>query len=131
MGNIEQLATQTKAVVAAALDALSVRQQLIATNLANANTADYKILRVDFEQAMREAMRSAGSDAAARLENLDAFREALADGGHTRRSTVSAVDLEQEMVQLNDTVLRYNALIQGLGKYGSLTRMAISGEVKS
>jgi len=128
---LDELSTLTSATVATALDALSVRQQLIAANLANAGSAGYSPARVDFETALRRELESGGDRSV--LETLDALarlRAGLTEGHFTSRSEQQGVEIDLEMLRLNETVIRYQALIQGLGKYGSLTRMAISGEVK-
>jgi flagellar basal-body rod protein FlgB len=128
---LDELSTLTSATVGTALDALSMRQQLIAANLANASSAGYSPARVDFETALRRELESGGDRSAA--ETLDALHKLRADineGHFTSRSQSQGVEIDLEMLRLNETVIRYQALIQGLGKYGSLARMAISGEVK-
>jgi hypothetical protein len=64
------------------------------------------------------------------LRALSELRSDLKRGEHTHRAPAGAIELDLEMLRLNDTVIRYQALIQGLGKYGSLARMAVTGEVK-
>ena len=128
---IDSLDTVTSTTVAAALDALQLRQQSIAANLANAGSAGYSPARVDFETALSRELESGGDRSV--QETLDALaklRAGLNEGQFTSRSQQQGVEIDLEMLRLNETVIRYQALIQGLGKYGSLTRMAISGEVK-
>jgi flagellar basal-body rod protein FlgB len=119
---IDQLGSITSSAVAAALDGLALRQQVIAGNIANAGSIDYSVRKVDFESALQAELSRAGG--------LDEFRQELKSGAFTSESPGTAVELDIEMLRLNDTVLRYQALVQGLGKYGSLARMAITGEVK-
>lgn len=128
---LDDLSTLTSATVATALDALSVRQQLIAANLANAGSAGYSPARVDFETALRRELESGGDRTVPEtLDALARLRAGLNEGHFTNRSQSQGVQIDLEMLRLNETVIRYQALIQGIGKYGSLTRMAISGEVK-
>jgi flagellar basal-body rod protein FlgB len=129
---LDELSSVTSATVATALDALSLRQQLIAANLANAGSAGYSAARVDFETALRRELESGDSQPA--TETLDALarlRAGLSEGQYTSRVSEQGVEIDLEMLRLNETVIRYQALIQGLGKYGSLARMAISGEVNT
>jgi len=131
MSMLDSLSTVASSTVHVALDALALRQQLISTNLANANSAQYGSYRIDFEQALqREVDSSATRSPAETLESLRSLRGELSSGAHIKESASAAVEIDQEMIRLNETVIRYQALIQGLGKYGSLARMAISGEVK-
>jgi flagellar basal-body rod protein FlgB len=124
---IDQLSTVTSATVSVALDALSQRQQLIARNLANLG-GEGSASEIDFESALARALESDG-DATASNESLARLREDLAAGQLTRNGAYTA-SADVELVRLNDTVIRYQALIQALGKHGSLTRMAIAGEIK-
>ena len=129
---IDELSTVTSATVATALDALALRQQLIAANLANAGSAGYSAARVSFEDALRQELASGVSES--KSETLAALRElraSLSEGEFTQRSSEPGVEIDLEMLRLNETVIRYQALIQGLGKYGSLARMAITGEAKT
>ena len=128
---IDSLDTVTSTTVAAALDALQLRQQSIAANLANAGSAGYVSQNVSFEAALLQALESdpEGSKSAS-LGKLGEFRDSLKDGAYTQKAAKTGVEIDLEMVRLNETVIQYQALIQGLGKYGSLARMAISGEVK-
>jgi flagellar basal-body rod protein FlgB len=128
---IDSLSTITSSAVATALDALSLRQQLIAANLANAGSAGYAARRMEFEAALQKVLAQGAADSPAEtLQALNELRSDLNRGEYTRRAPAGAIELDLEMLRLNDTVIRYQALIQGLGKYGSLARMAVTGEVK-
>jgi flagellar basal-body rod protein FlgB len=126
-----QLSTPVSAAVAVALDALSLRQQAIATNLANVNTAGYRAGGVDFEAALRSALQAAPDQPEQTLQKLSELRESLRSGELSHRARDAGVELDMELARMSETVLRYQALIQGLGKYGSLAHMAITGEVKT
>jgi flagellar basal-body rod protein FlgB len=127
---MDQLTTVTSSAVSVALDALSQRQQLIATNLANANIGAATLHDVRFEDALRRAMSHANEHPADTLQSLASLKEDVRAGGLRSQSPSAAVQMDAELVRLNETVIRYQALIEGLGKYGSLVGMAISGEVK-
>jgi flagellar basal-body rod protein FlgB len=128
---IDTLSTVTSTTVAVALDALSLRQQLIAANLANANSTTYNAQRIDFEEVLRrELERSDPTEKMQTVADLRELRTAVNAGDFITESPAAGIEIDQQMIQLNETVIRYQALIQGMGKYGSLARMAISGEVK-
>lgn len=127
---MNELTTQAGATVAAALDALSLRQQVIAANLANVGTSDYRPRRVSFEQALQASLQLATKDSNEALQGQEGFQESLRSGAYTRASDRPGVEIDVELTQLSETVLRYHALIQGLSKYGSLLHMAILGDAK-
>lgn len=127
---MDQLTTVTSSAVSVALDALSQRQQLIATNLANTNTGAMTMHDVRFEDALRHAMSQATEHPADTLQSLASLKEDVRAGVLRSQSPSAPVQMDAELVRLNETVIRYQALIEGLGKYGSLLGMAISGEVK-
>jgi flagellar basal-body rod protein FlgB len=130
-----QLTSPVSAAVAVALDALSMRQQAIATNLANVNTVGYRAVSVDFEEALQSALRTATDQSEQTLLELADVRDGISRGDFTHTATTagpdSGVEIDMELAHMSETVLRYQALVQGLGKYGSLARMAITGEAKT
>ena len=127
---MDQLATPVGAAVATALDGLSLRQQAIAANLANTNTAGFRAGGIDFEEALRGALGDLATAPEETMQKLAQLRQELQDGDFKRSAQNAGVELDTELALMSETVLRYHALIQGLGKYGSLARMAITGEVK-
>ena len=52
----------TRSALALALDAAAMRQQAIATNIANANVIDYVPQRVNFEAQLADARRMMGAE---------------------------------------------------------------------
>lgn len=112
-------------VVQIALDGLALRQRVIANNIANANSAGFSAQRVDFETALRAA--AGGLDSAATQTQLQRFDAALNTGAYIHRADTPAVQLDMEMERMNETLIRYQALIQGLNQSNSLVQMAING----
>lgn len=127
---IDQLSTVTSTAVSVALDALAQRQQLIAANIANANSANYAVRDLKFEDALASALNSMSTDDAESKASLLQLKNDLNSGAFVTHGPVETVKMDAEMVRLNETVIRYQALIEGLGKYGSLAKMAIAGEIK-
>jgi flagellar basal-body rod protein FlgB len=127
---IDQLSTVTSTAVSVALDALAQRQQLIAANLANVNSANYAARDLKFEDALASALSSMSTDGDESKAALLQLKNDLSGGAFVTTSPADAVRMDAELVRLNETVIRYQALVEGLGKYGSLARMAIAGEIK-
>lgn len=117
----------TVAAVKLALDAAVLRHQVIANNVANAETPDFTPMRLDFAGRLDAALAGfvdVRDDAAlgARIEQLS---ERLASPDAIRRDGDGPVELDAQMVELADNSLRYQALLAGLGKQMAILRAAI------
>lgn len=108
-----------------ALGATSLRQSLIADNIANVNTPDHVRMKVVFEQHL--------ADALGRLSESDTPAQALEELGSIEPQVMQAsprgtkVQLDQEMVDLSANALRYHALTRGLSRYLSIAGAIASG----
>ena len=126
---LEGLQGVTSTVVQVALDGLVQQQRVTANNIANANSTGFSAQRTDFESALRAAASTDLTDSAgaakARLLRID---DAIDTGAYIHTATNPTVQLDVEMARMNETVLKYQALIQGLNMSGSLVQMAISGD---
>lgn len=126
---IDRLSTVTVKLVEVALDGLAMQQRVIANNIANANTTGFVPQRLDFESELRSAAnRNIGDSAEDAKQRLMEIDTSLDSGSFLRAANSLGVQLDLEMASLNQTVLKYSALVQALNQYGSLTAMAISGE---
>jgi flagellar basal-body rod protein FlgB len=91
-----------------AISGAALRQRAIANNIANANTAGYKRVDVDFHSALNEAL--AAPDPKAKLHGLtfgtttDTSTASRADGNN--------VDIDAEMARLSQNSLEYQSLVQ-------------------
>lgn len=116
--------SQNFAVFSQALNLRTMRHQVLASNIANADTPNYKARDFSFEEAMRGAM---GSDRAER-----GIEMAMTDRGHMngsgsgsvqmkyRSDTQSAVDgntvdMDVERTQISDNAVQYQILTQLIG----------------
>lgn len=94
-----------------ALDALSMRQRVIAHNIANVQTPGFQASRVSFEDALASAVRDGGGRVEATVQrSLEPTRE---DGNN--------VNLDTEVVSNTDTSLRYQLATRAVE--GSFTAM--------
>ncbi|MEE9277429.1 MAG: flagellar basal body protein [Dehalococcoidia bacterium] len=127
-----------------ALDGLTRRQEAIANNIANQETAGYKRVTVNFEALLREQLAAQNSAARRLMAPLGqrsegvgsghiALKPSLGDGGTAAgffgrqlaglgsrefitapRNDGNSVDVDQEMTQLATTQLQFAALSQAL-----------------
>lgn len=105
------------AVMSKSLDALSLRQQVIAQNLSNLSTPGYQPLQVNFEEALiNELEQAGGADPSKLADPVVALRDPVG----------STVVLDQEVALLSQTVLQYQALVRGLNKQMAIMQLAVS-----
>jgi flagellar basal-body rod protein FlgB len=110
-----------------ALDVRAQRQQLIASNIANADTPNYKARDIDFRSALEAALKP-GASAAGLARTAPGHlggSGAVAGAPLLYRQTVQAsvdgnsVDIDVERAQFADNALRYEANL-----------MFISGQIR-
>lgn len=100
-----------------ALDGLDQRYRFTAQNIANANTPDYRPIRVSFEESLRNA---AERDTAA----LRSVRTQIVEGEE------GAVRLDLELAAASRTASRYRALVDVLSRQMSLMRSVITAQTR-
>lgn len=96
------------------LDATDLRSKVIANNIANINTADYKRKYVTFEETLE-----------GKLEN--AKIEVKVDENSIMREDGNNVELESEKVNQAATTLQYNALVSLTNTKIAMMKSVISG----
>lgn len=99
-----------------ALDGLALRSTVAARNIANAQTAGYRPMKVSFEAALAQAA-ARGPEAVADLQPV--IEAAETDG--------QGVRLDQELASASSAALRYGALVDVLSRRLQLTSMAVTG----
>ena len=121
----------------AALSIRGQRQQLLASNIANADTPNYKARDIDFSTAMSNALHKSGNQSPAELaktapQHLD-VQGAIGGGTQLYRATVqgsvdgNTVDMDVERNQFTDNSLRYEASLTILGMQIKNLLSAIQG----
>lgn len=123
-------------VARTALSGLSRRQSAISANVANIDTPGYRRREVDFEGSLKEHLALSP----AQMETTDGrhFTKTLTQNvgqgsSSTTRDVISErndgndVSIDEEMLLLVDTQLRYQALSQATGKRISTLRTVIRG----
>lgn len=129
--------TKNDQLIKSALEGLTARQRTIADNVANVDTPEFKASRVSFETALKQASGTVDQPLKMfKVENAVAGPgEAPADLKPTviqetdlgRRNDGNNVDIDREMLELSDTNVRFNGLIQSMNSKISNLRYAING----
>lgn len=105
-------------IVTKALDALSLRMSAVAANIANASSPNYRPQRVRFEDSLRVA-------AAHGLDALRAIQPKLESDAPGTLGGEQRMDLE--LASATDTAMRYNALVNLLGREMEIARIGLGG----
>lgn len=113
-----------------ALHNYELRHRVIAHNIANVDSVGFQPLRVDFEEQL-EPLR-----AAVREQESPAQIAALISQVHPRVELTAASssamsgpgeNLDDQLVALTQNTLDYEAMLTVVSRFGSLDRLAISG----
>ncbi|MFN8634024.1 MAG: flagellar basal body rod protein FlgB [Chloroflexota bacterium] len=128
--------TKNDRVIQAALQGLTARQRAIADNVANVDTPQFKATHVSFEKSLQQALGAddqplrmmkvqngvAGPDDA----SADLKPTVTLDSSTGRRNDGNNVDIDGEMLELSDTNIRFNSLIQVMNSKMQILRYAIN-----
>ncbi|OFZ24548.1 MAG: flagellar basal-body rod protein FlgB [Bdellovibrionales bacterium RIFOXYB1_FULL_37_110] len=122
----------------ASLNFRQMRQKIIASNVANAETPSYKAKKVDFEQALQRALNL---DEKQTLNVEDGRHYDVGGGGFDNltpeiyeasdgvvKENGNTVDKEAEMAEMLDNNILYNASVQLLNKKLGLLKYAIAAD---
>ncbi len=113
------------------LEASEKRKGVIANNIANVNTKEYKSHYVTFEETLDESKKDAEllvTDEK-HIGNTDKYGEIKVerDESDSMRTDGNNVDIDNEMANLAANYLKYNALISQVNNRMSMTRTVITG----
>ena len=90
------------------LDAVWLRQQVIANNIANAATPGYKSQRLEFESLLEEKITQAGSDDAARRDAISETQPQIVRNENTiTQEDGNNVDLDYENIEMARAQMQY------------------------
>ena len=110
------------------LDAAALRQEAIASNIANSETPGYRRLDVsaDFAEQLRASSRT--GDLA---RNVDTIRPTLAQDPFARsvRPDGNSVEIEKELLAMNKNAVEYEFLTEIVSRNIKQLKMAITGRV--
>ena len=110
----------------------SQRQQVLATNIANVDTPNYKAQDIDFKDAMKSALSSAGPTSSMAVTNNRHIGGTAGGSGASLATTQprkqlqnnadgNTVDMNVETVQFTENALQYETLVSMInGQFKSL-----------
>ena len=108
------------------LDAASLRQEAIASNIANAETPGYRRLDVsaDFAEQLKARSRTGELNGAS-----DDLKATLVQDPHARsvRPDGNSVEIEHELLAMNKNAVEYEFLTEVVSKNIKQLKMAITG----
>lgn len=114
-----------------ALDGLSARRDMISQNVANVDTPGYKAQEVSFEGTLKQVMNdkplmsmktsNARHLQGGALPGIGMVQVGNRQGGATRADG-NNVDIDQELTQMTETGVRYQAVSQAVSKKLSLLK---------
>jgi flagellar basal-body rod protein FlgB len=111
-------------LIARLLDAYSVRQRVIAQNVANVNTPHYHQLDVVFEDAFARALSN--PEPAAALRRVQP--QVVENANGPERADGNNVDMDFEMARLEKNTLLYRTFVQIIAARVAAQRSAIAGQ---
>ena len=125
----------TSSVIKTAMDGLAMRQRVTADNVANINTPTFLAGRVEFEDALRQAVdvgQGFGGETRARISQAaladEATQPSLARSLEPTRTDGNNVNLDREVISNIDTQLRYQLMLRAMDdQYGAIRTVASSG----
>lgn len=102
-----------------ALDTASLRQRVLANNIANVNTPGFKRSRVDFEAELARALASG--------QNPEAVQPTVVhETDSMGRPDGNNVDIEAESVKMAENQIWYSALTRQISDHFARLRMVIN-----
>lgn len=113
-------------VLEKALDMYLARHSLIADNIANAETPNYKARQLEFEGDLASAVQSqrSGIDENA-INSFSA--QVTQDPDSELGQDLNTVDMDREMARLAKNDMQYSAATQAVSKRFALLKYAIAG----
>lgn len=116
----------TTAVLGMALDAAALRQQAIASNIANANTIDYVPLEVSFEAQLDDARRALDAGGRLDLGSLAGVEPVLQPAYDAATGLPAQVMVDAEVAEMARNAVHYQALLKGLSRHYGILGTAIA-----
>ncbi len=110
------------------LDVAALRQEAIASNMANVETPGYRRVDVapDFERQLRNELMAGGAS-----RSSEALRPSLAEDASARtlRPDGNNVEIESELVAMNRNAMEYDYLSEIVSQNLKQLKLAISGHL--
>lgn len=104
------------------LDATALRQRVLANNLANANTPDYKRMDVSFRDSLSSAL-SSGDPSKISGSDITVFEDTAADV----RPDGNSVSMQKEIGEMSENSLLYQFATRAIDRKLETIRKAAKG----
>ncbi|TWH60088.1 flagellar basal-body rod protein FlgB [Desulfitobacterium sp. LBE] len=115
------------------LDASSLRYKVLANNVANDDTPDFKRSDVDFDLLLGEAMGQTGGELPLKVTSERHLQKTgfnssgvVQDQGTTYRNDGNNVDIDKEMVNVAENGIYYNSVTRAISAQLSHLRTVIT-----
>ena len=108
-------------VLRAALDGVALRQKVIADNIANVDTPNFRATSVDFESSLRAALDDGQFDPSELTVSSAATNTPVGANGNN-------VDLRKETLAAVQSQYTYQALTRAIGDRFNLVKFAVGGQ---
>ncbi len=116
----------TTAVLGLALDAASLRQQAIAANIANIESADYLPVEVSFESQLGAARHALSTQGQIDPATLAEVQPELVPVAPSVSGLPPKVMLDLEVAAMARNGVQYQALVRGLSRHFAVLASAIN-----
>ncbi|MDJ0924462.1 MAG: flagellar basal body protein, partial [Acidimicrobiia bacterium] len=113
------ISDQTMAAIEYAMNALTLRAEVIANNVANSEVPDFQASKVSFEDQLRRALDGTGIE---RVLGPD-----IQGTGDPVDAIGNNVNIESEIVDMMETNLLQQAMVEAFNFKAGLLRSAIGG----
>lgn len=120
----EGIEAVTTRALTLALDAATLRHQVLATNIANAQTPGYVPQRLAFEDQLVQAARDLAARGHIESSSLDGLQMKL-QPQLDEAGRVQPLRLDTEMVELSRNAVHYQALVKGLARHFAVLQAAV------
>jgi flagellar basal-body rod protein FlgB len=113
-------------ILGSALQAASVRNDVIVNNIANAEVPGFKAKTVDFEKSLTDAVNNFKRTGVLDLSNAKPFVRHLHPSFHYRID-LNNVDVELEMVSLYQNSIKFEAMINCVQRNSARLSLVLGG----
>jgi len=136
--------SRSAALATAALDYRAMRQDMISSNIANADTPNYKPRDISFENALRAKRAEIFHDDSKTLKMAQTNEKHLAPkaesssvkadvyfrDGHMARNDGNSVDIDVETTEMSKNSVMFNALVMAKKKDSMIFKSVIEASQK-
>lgn len=126
------LSSNSQLLLEKSMGFLWTKQAAILDNIANAETPDYKVKLVTFEEGLRERLESAASTAGgsrkAVREILETAQFAVTEPQESVRMDENGVNTTEQMVEMVRNAYQIQYVMQSISNNLSLTLTAVRGQ---